>query len=90
MLLGYSFGAHIAVEIARMLYGRDSKSHVQLVLADSSVERRALRRFASPSMTDAVYCSFRHDVEPSHGQVDGICWIASFGGLRDKLLANWD
>lgn len=63
MLLGYSFGAHVATEMARLLHERDHT--VQLILVDSSVERSATEKFKSPEIAAAVFNSFKLDVERS-------------------------
>jgi thioesterase domain-containing protein len=59
LLLGYSFGAHIAVEIARLLYARGHT--VQLILVDSSVRDADHEKFRSPEMAASVVQSFKMD-----------------------------
>ncbi|KAG9230477.1 hypothetical protein BJ875DRAFT_546147 [Amylocarpus encephaloides] len=60
VLLGYSFGAHIAVEIARSLHDRHFTA--QLILVDSSVEPGSSERFRSPESAAAVYNSFKIEI----------------------------
>lgn len=57
VLLGYSFGAHVATEIARSLHERHYT--VQLILVDSSIIRSAIERFNSPEIATAIYNSFK-------------------------------
>ncbi|KAM5357645.1 hypothetical protein ACJZ2D_016058 [Fusarium nematophilum] len=61
VLIGYSFGAHVATEVAWLLYNLHHM--VQLILVDSSVERGALARFGNPGMADKVYRSFKPDTD---------------------------
>ncbi|TAQ85240.1 hypothetical protein B7494_g6434 [Chlorociboria aeruginascens] len=60
VLLGYSFGAHVATEIARSLHERHYT--VQLILVDSSIIRSAIERFNSPQIALAIYNSFKLNV----------------------------
>lgn len=60
-LLGYSFGAHVAVEIARLLQAQHFD--VKLVLVDSSVEPRTNERFRDPARVAAVFERVKWGVE---------------------------
>jgi enterobactin synthetase component F len=61
-LLGYSFGAHVAVEIARLLQAQHFD--IKLILVDSSVEPRTNERFRDPARVAAVFESVKRGVEP--------------------------
>lgn len=63
VLLGYSFGSHVAVEMARLLHERQHT--VQLVLIDPSVEPAALEKFNSPEIVAAVLKSV--ELVDTHG-----------------------
>lgn len=54
-ILGYSFGAHVALEVARCLKTQSSDMDVKLILVDSSVVPGALSRFSSPERVNAVF-----------------------------------
>ncbi|KPM37546.1 Linear gramicidin synthase subunit B [Neonectria ditissima] len=69
VLIGYSFGAHIATEVARLLH--NFHHPVQLILVDSSVQRGALARFADPRMADKVYKSFKPDTDSAMKAEEG-------------------
>lgn len=54
-ILGYSFGAHVALEVARCLKTQSPDVDVKLILVDSSVAPDALERFASSERVNAVF-----------------------------------
>ncbi|KAJ4309001.1 hypothetical protein N0V84_011754, partial [Fusarium piperis] len=69
VLIGYSFGAHVATEVARLLHNLHHM--VQLILVDSSVERGSLARFANPGMANKVYMSFKPDTDSAMKTEEG-------------------
>lgn len=54
-ILGYSFGAHVALEVARCLKTRSPDVDVKLILVDSSVAPGALEKFGSPERVNSVF-----------------------------------
>lgn len=54
-ILGYSFGAHVALEVARCLKTQFPDVDVKLILVDSSVAPGALEKFRSPERVNAVF-----------------------------------
>ena len=83
MLLGYSFGAHVAVEMARLLH--EHNHTVQLILIDSSVEHDALVRFGDTGMVDAVFNSFKPELERSVRNEDMDEFLS---GLQQEVARN--
>ncbi|KAH8728894.1 Alpha/Beta hydrolase protein [Phaeosphaeriaceae sp. PMI808] len=83
MLLGYSFGAHIAVEISRIL--RAQSYIVRLILVDSSVRDEDCDKFKLPHMVEFIIQSCQLGAVKSQESTDEQNFVK---GLREEVVHN--
>lgn len=84
--MGYSFGAHVATEIARFLHCQHQA--VQLVLVDSSVDPESTARFASPAVIASVLRSCQPDLEHSRWPEKRVVDHEFLAGLEREVRRN--